>query len=183
MDEQVKEKKSDDDIAKIMLLDLINKSNDNKNSLQWQMDVGVTVKNILMSAGGYYWDSTTKTLVKCKESSLNSTGLLRLSEILNHYYNKDVIQSCTVMNEIISMVLNFVEDLTTEFYINKGKYGVDMIRFPLTISMLVDGLYLTLKRSYNDGTRVHNETIMKYVENILAKENRKKRNLLGGDEE
>lgn len=172
MSEYTEQELSDEQIAKKLVIDMIERRADQKNTLQWQMDMSLTVANILMHTGGFYYNDKEKVIMTHQNASMNYTGVIRLAEILHGYLNKDTISSNLSMGEIRRIMLGLNKDVKLELYINRKKYGVDMQRFPVMVGFILNSVFLALKRAYNDGTRTYNSTLMRYYEQTRGTENK-----------
>lgn len=174
--------KSDDAVANALIKNMLIRSQEDANVIKWQLDVKQTIAHILMNAGGYHVIPDPKTkepqLYRRDKPSLNSTGLLRLAEILNTYLNKDVIQSNLTINEIKNMQLLFRRKIIIEFFTRSEEYEIDQAMFPMTINMIDDAVFTQLKRAYDDGTRKHLETYLRYEERIKDNNDNKKKKSL-----
>jgi len=160
---------SDRLIAEKMIKDLNSKRGNYQNTIQWQMDLSITVADILKNVSGMYYDKKTKQVFVYESSTLNSTGFLRLAEILHSYLNKDSISSNLQKKDLLNVLLPLSRDLKIEFYLNNVEYGLDMKRFMLFNHNVLDPIYLALTRALDDGTRKHNETAQKITETVTQR--------------
>lgn len=162
MTEQEYQQMDDEEIATAYMKNLIAQLDELKNQdvIKFQLDLHDTIIRILMNVGGYLYDDDSKKLLRRKKPLMNSTGFLRVAEMLSHYLNKNTVLSYLSKGDIHRMMKHFIVEFYTECYHKMEDYAIDPDTLSLTVDSIANDIFITLKRAH-DG-RTH-DSIQEYL--------------------
>ena len=170
---------NEDQLAQFLVSELVKKSKDKTNSLIWQMDVSISVGEMLQYFSGIWIkeDGGVTTVYKSKNPPMNSAGVIKLARILTPLMNKDVISSNLSMKEI-SMIMQQLIDFELDLAINYKQYGIDPTEFVVLKNSILHPIYANLKRAFEDGTRNWNAKMINVNESVNKNEKERSRGIL-----
>lgn len=170
---------SEDQLAQFLVSELVKKSKDRSNSLIWQMDVSISVGDMLQYFSGIWIkdEGGITKIYKAANPPMNSTGVIKLARILTPLMNKDVISSNLSMKEI-AMIMQQLIDFELDLAINHDTYGVDSTEFVVLKNSILHPIYANLKRAFEDGTRNWNAKMINVSESVNKNDKERSRGIL-----
>jgi hypothetical protein len=114
---------------------------------------------------------------------VNKFGVYRIISLVRRYLNRNVMMSNLNDDIILRMLRRLKVDLVLNLGANVKDYEMNQKDLSIIVKMIMDPVEATLYRAYNNGERVHLNTINKRVEafsEASGMPQQKRKGLLGG---
>jgi hypothetical protein len=174
--QELKTIQDDDEVLNSYIKGLIAAIQQGEDVIKYQLNAREIILDIILNVGGFFRDPEKETLIRRKDANINSTGVLRVAEILNFYLNRNTFLSTLSKGEICRTMIALVINLDIEFMNKKnmGKYGIDEDRIDLTLEGIEDDIFFALKRAYEGNTMKSIQEYLKVSEMLKAAKDEKK---------
>ena len=174
-------KYSEEQYAQSLILDFIRRSRDRSNALIWQMDISITVAEILQSCAGIFvkYVDNKPIIIQSENPPMNYKGVLLIYNHLTPILNKDSISSNLSMQEIKQITCDFAIGLDFNLVRDYDDYGIsDFSQAMVLKNNIVNAIFIALKRTFEDGTRTMMAKIINVSETYQRDEKGKKTSIL-----
>lgn len=121
--------------------------------MRWQLSTSDLIEDLEHDLKGETFNRETNQWVIGKTRFVNDEGVKAIMSILTARINKNTILSNLNENEISRIMIDFSRDLIDLFFMRREEYDISKEHLDLLLRKIVDFVYISLKRAFEEGER------------------------------
>lgn len=121
--------------------------------MKWQLSTFDLIEDLEHDLKGERFDKEKNDWISTGSKFLNDEGVKAIMSILTARINKNTILSNLNEKEISRIMIDFSRDLIDLFFTNREDYEIKKEHLDLLVRKVVDFVYISLKRAFEEGER------------------------------